>query len=240
MQVWPIFRHVVRTTITAPPGWWTKAEWWSAIGTVSAVAVALFGETIWAWLRRPKLDLSISVQRPDCVRTKFTDTTTGRIVADCYYFRVLVGNRGKRRAEDVEVYAERLEREEGGKFAAIVEFPPMDLVWSHVGKPLQSISPGLRKHCDLGYIALHEPVTPDELLDQMFDPTVSFCFTLEVKPNQGGWSIGVGTYRLHLALAAANVAKVQRRVLEIKFGGQWMEDETEMFEQGIQIRVVEA
>ncbi len=220
--------------IVKASGWWAKPEWWSAIGTVSAVIVALFGETIWAWFRRPKLDLSISVQRPDCVRTKLTDNA-GRIVADCYYFRVLVSNRGKRRAEDVELYAERLQQEENGKFNTVVAFPPMDLRWSHVGKPLQGISPGLHKHCDLGYIPL--PNELKEVVEIALYSTARFCFELEVKPNQGGWSIGAGTYRLHLAVAAAN-AEVQRRVLEIKFGGQWINDETEMFQKGIDIRPI--
>ena len=118
--------------------WWTKAEWWSAIGTVSAVVVALFAESVWAWLRRPKLDLSIQVARPDCMKTNFTDQT-GQVVADVYYFRLSIRNRGKRRAEDVEVYAERLEVSEEGDLKVVAEFPPMDLKWSHIGRPLQSI-----------------------------------------------------------------------------------------------------
>ena len=113
----------------------------------------------------------------------------------------------------------------------------MDLRWSHVGKPLQSISPGLKKHCDMGYIKQPKAATSDELIDQIFDPTVRFWFELEIKPNQGGWSIGAGTYRLHLAVGAAN-AHVRRRILTITFGGQWIEDEEEMFDRGIQIKVV--
>lgn len=179
--------------------------------------------------------MSISVRQPDCVRTTLTNQS-GQVSADCYFFRALVVNRGKRRAVDVELYAEKLERQEGGKFTPVAQFPPMDFKWSHVGKPLQSISPGLKKHCDIGYVA--QPIATDlrTALDQIFNPTVQFSFVLEVNANQGGWQIEAGTYRLHVALAAAN-AKVQRRVLEITFAGQWMDDEIEMFSQGIQVKI---
>jgi hypothetical protein len=117
------------------------AAWLSAIGTVLAVIVALFGETFWAWYRRPKLDLSIAVKRPDCVKTFLTDSTTGETVAPCYYFRLAVRNIGKRRAESVEVYTEMLESRTSAVYEPVVEFPPMDLRWSHIGRPLQDISP---------------------------------------------------------------------------------------------------
>lgn len=139
--------------------------------------VALFGETVWACIRRPKLDLSISVRQPDCVETTLTDES-GQVVADCYYFRVLVRNDGKRIAKDVELYAEKLEREEDGKFTPVVQFPPMDFRSSHVGRPLQSISPGLKKHCDLGYIAQPKATTSDELLDQI---VIQLCSLLRVR-----------------------------------------------------------
>ena len=68
---------------------------------------------------------------------------------------------------------------------------------------------------------------------------MKFQFELEVKPNQGGWSIEKGTYRLHIAIAATN-ALVKREVLEIKFSGEWIENEGEMFSRGIQIMRVAA
>jgi len=214
--------------------WWKNPEWWLAIGTVSAIVVALFGEIVWAWLRRPKLDLSIKIRRPDCVKTTLTDQND-RVLAEAYYFRLLVKNHGKRRAEDVEVYAEGLEMDENGEFKPVTEFPPMDLKWSHIGKPIQSIAPGLQKHCDLGYITFPKGGPVEQRISQVLGNS-TFSFDLEVKPNQGGWSIQRGTYRLHVAVAAAN-AKVQRRVLEIKFDGRWRSDEKAMFSEGISIQV---
>lgn len=238
LQTVPLVGTIVSAVRAA--AWWSKPEWWSALGTFSAATVALFvalfGETIAACIRRPKLDLSVAVDRPDCVRTKLTNPQTGEVVADCYYFRVMVSNRGSRRAEDVELYATMLEREIDGELTRVDGFPPMDLLWSHVRRPLQGISPGLQKHCDLGYI--RSPDGLKELVNPLFNPTAEFCFDLEVKPNLGGWSIGAGTYRLHLALAAANIAKAQKKVLEIKFNGRWLEDERAMFDEGINIRMV--
>jgi hypothetical protein len=79
-------RYIV-LTMPLPPKWMSDPNWWSAIGTISAVTVAIFGETFWAWLRRPKLDLSIRMSPPDCHKT-FLSTESGVVVADCYYFRV--------------------------------------------------------------------------------------------------------------------------------------------------------
>jgi hypothetical protein len=170
------------------------------------------------------------------VKTTLTDGT-GKVVAEAYYFRLLIKNSGKRRAEEVEVYAEKLEREDGKHFRTVDEFPPMDLKWSHVGRPLQSISPGLQKHCDLGYVSLPLHGLARRDVEQWLSAVSRFVFELEVRANQGGWDIGAGVYRLHVALAASN-ASVQRSILEIRFTGQWNNIEAQKFAQEIDIRVV--
>lgn len=164
------------------PPWWTKPEWWSAIGTISAVIVAIFAETIWTWLRRPKLELSICMKRPDCVKTPVRNAQ-GQQVGEAYYCRVLVSNNGKRAAENVEVNAERLECEDAGELTVIEEFPPMDLNWAHLGRPLQNIAPGIRNHCDLGHVFLPTTEMMDEVEALL---NLHFSFDLEVRPNQGG------------------------------------------------------
>ena len=96
--------------------------------------VAIFGALFWEWILRPRLVLSVRVERPDAVKTILTNTATGEKAADCYYFRIAVQNKGYRRAENVEVYAEELTREVHGLFQVVTDFPPMDLVWSHLGQ----------------------------------------------------------------------------------------------------------
>src|SRR5271168_4953053 len=135
-------------SIVLLPKWISNPSWWSAAGTIFAVTIALFGDTFWTWWRRPKLNLSIRMRRPDCNKT-FLSNSRGVVVADCYYFRVLVANGGKRRAHDVELHAERLEQRVNGKYEEVTSFPPMRLLWSHVLTPVEDISPGVRKHCDL-------------------------------------------------------------------------------------------
>jgi hypothetical protein len=51
------------------------------------------------------------------------------------------------------------------------------------------------------------------------------------------WFGAIGSYRLHLALAAGN-ARVQRRVLDITFSGRWNDDEAKMFTEEIQIQLL--
>lgn len=131
---------------------WAGVE---AIGTLLgvmvtsvAVIVALFGEGIRAWFRRPRLRILVESGPPDLVRipTKretqhlvpqksgppaLVKTTTA--AADTYYLRVRVKNTGQARAESVEVFAARLLRQSDGKFEEVSDFLPMTLKWAHRG-----------------------------------------------------------------------------------------------------------
>jgi hypothetical protein len=211
--------------------WYTIPDWWAAIGTISAVAYAIFHEWMLALWRRPKLEMSTAGAPPDCVKTTLTSQRTDEHLADRYHFRLRVKNTGQSTAENVEVYAERLERQgDNGGFKDVDGFPPMDLLWAHVGRSTQSISPGLSRHCELGFI------TGPKSWEEAVDGTAKFCFDLEVKPNQGGYEVGAGTYRLTVTRGASNV-KPQKKVIDLRFEGQWYPDESEMFSQGTQIKV---
>jgi hypothetical protein len=217
------------------PVWLSKPEWLSAIGTVSAVVIALFLETARTFWNRPRLELTIRMGRPDCMKTLISDHEN-RPIADCYWFRVMVHNRGRGRANRVEIHAERLDVVTEGSFGPVEEFPPMRLLWSHVRQPEQDISPGVRKHCDLGYIKLPRSLSVPQTADLMLGNGNRFTFELEVIPNHGGCEIGAGHYRLHLAMAAAN-GRVQRIVLGINYSGQWTPKEADMFADQIRINV---
>jgi hypothetical protein len=88
----------------------------------------------------------------------------------------------------------------------------------------------------LGYIALPRHRTVKQDADLVLGEENRLSFDLEVKPNQGGWDIGAGTYRLHVALASVSTS-VRRSVLRIYFSGQWTEDEERMFRDEIQIQI---
>jgi hypothetical protein len=129
----------------------------------------------------------------------------------------------------VELHAERLERQVDGRYQEVTKFPPMRLLWSHVLVPVQDISPGVRKHCDLGSIELKKGLSVEETVGLALGEENRLRFALEVKPNQGGWDIGAGTYRLHVVLSAAET-KGKSFVLQIIYNGRWKRDEARMFE----------
>jgi hypothetical protein len=93
-----------------------------ALATFLAVLVALFRESLFLRLRRPKLSVAIKPEPPDSQKTqmRFGDGTT----VPCYTFRLWVENGGKTTAERVQVFARRLlRRHANGSFRRPVSCP---------------------------------------------------------------------------------------------------------------------
>jgi hypothetical protein len=129
-----------------------------AAGTVGAVIVALFQDSWRRWMRRPKLETTAQINSPDCVKIPFeqkdpiTQQTMAR--ADAYYLRVRIQNNGKEAARNVKVYARSLRVYRNGAWTEIREFPPMNLIWSNLGRmylPLLGPDKTFR-HCDIAHI----------------------------------------------------------------------------------------
>jgi hypothetical protein len=221
-------------------------NWLIAIGTIALAIIAIFQDKIRSWLMRPKLDVLIVVSPPDCHKTTLASVTQdGRVTgkADCYYFRIRVKNSGNQRAELVEVFAaELLKQQADGSFKKMESFLPMNLFWTHIKRPFfDAISPGMEKHCDLGHVI--EPAKramfgreDNPKLDIPADKTI-FSFDLVVQPNTMSHLIPQGKYRLALQIAAANTEPI-KKTLEITLTGNWYDDETRMFSDGIGIRML--
>jgi hypothetical protein len=229
----------------------TLAQWAAASATLLAVLVALFKDEILRWWRRPALTVSIALQPPDCHKTKL-DYTVQRTAltfssADCYYLRLWVGNVGKTRAERVQVFAAKLfRRSADGTFKQVESFLPMNLRWSHGQQGLRGpeifadgISPEMGKHCDLGRVidpAHHENL--GEVLPNAIAGQSILALDLEVAPNTKSHLVPPGVYQLHLRVAAANCAPI-KRVLELTITGKWFADQTQMFSDGLGVRVID-
>ena len=120
---------------------WGNVSSWVAALVMSLVAlVALFKEEIVKRWRRPILDLSLRVTPPDCYKTESRYLRPGPRdnvpirgfgkwhVANCYYLRLWVDNRGKTRAERVQVFATKLHHlRADGKFVEDKHFLPLNL-----------------------------------------------------------------------------------------------------------------
>jgi hypothetical protein len=224
------------------------ATFLGVIATFLAVLVALFKEDVRSLWRRPVLKARILLAPPDCHKTELisVNQATGQILGrwPCYYFRIWVENTGIQRAEQVQVFAAGLSRRQAdGTFKQETQFLPMNLRWAHSqqrpGGPeifALGISPGMGKHCDLGHMPHPEMrrLTNESLPNVPADQTI-LSLDLEVAPIARSHLIAPGMYRLLLRLAAANSKPVEKTI-EINITGQWHDDETRMFSDGIGLR----
>src|SRR5258706_9144829 len=206
----------------APPTNWEAvtaiATAVAGIATLLAVAVALFNETFWRWVRRPILTGSVRRGAPDCHLTpvRISSEEPGIFHRDtAYWFRIWVENKGRGSAEQVEVFAARLlRRNDEGVFLEKPQFMPMNLLWTHTQEVYAPrISPQMGRHCEIGRVLKSNP--------QHFE------LLLVVAPYTQWHLLGPGTYRLELRIAAAN-AGPKRVTLEIIFAGGWNDDQDVM------------
>lgn len=215
------------------------------IGTVVGVLIGFFLNVFQSWILKPNLKLYYTHKgSADAMLLPIMRPKTGvqHLNGWVYYFRLRVKNEGRVSAKSVEVYAASLEGDSTDR-----KFIPMNLSWSH-GRSVEpsghrliyfpSISPKMEKHCDLGHInhpkfrhfkrASSLGIQPEE---------TDFQFDLMVEPSSLSDVITKGKYRLHLIVAAVN-AKPKQSVVEISLSGQWHEQESEMLEHGVTIKLI--
>ena len=88
------------------------AQWFGAAATFLAVIVALFKDSIREWRRKPKLIVTCENSPPCTVRTPLfvNEPRTGGLLwtGDSYWVRLKVENKGRSRAEKIQVSASNL------------------------------------------------------------------------------------------------------------------------------------
>jgi len=189
------------------------AAWLVAIGTLLLAVIAIFQDVVRAWILRPKLAVSASTQ-PPCSHANVTaiknKTSLEPDHVSGVYMRVKVENRGNSTARGVEVFAERLAKEQqDGSYRNVTAFDPMNLVWSHIGSPImEAIPPRMHKYCGLGRI--FDPQKrhhfPLQQINGVSPEQTVFEFDLQVKPFTKSHVVPPGKYRLYLTVGAANAA----------------------------------
>lgn len=223
----------------------TIAQWLGAIGTISAVAVALFKDEFLRWRRRPKLNISISLHPPDCHKTQLTvdehSIASSIRVLNCYYFRLWVRNDGRSRAERVEVFVAKIrQRNTKGSFEQLDNFLPMNLVWSAGSGGeriyIDGISPGMGKHCDIGHIidpTFRKFINSENSKSAVPNQTI-FSLDLEFKTNTLSHLLMPGSYQIDLLVAASN-ANPSIFTISLDLFGNWYPDESQMFAEGLKL-----
>ena len=177
-----------------------------AIGTIGAVAYALFRDLVVTPRRRPKLDLRFESTGNDQV---VVGTAAG---SDAAHVRLRVANReGKDTADDVVVIVTEVRRHE----QTMAEAKPigLPLTWSSTSPPLtvSSVHPGSQRHIDLVHVdwpAGAETQTTPLQLD------------LTPKPAGGQDILDPGTYEITVEIRARNADAICYAVL-VSWDGEW-------------------
>lgn len=222
-----------------------------AVGTCLAALVALFTVLYFEiWLPRrnvPDLDIEpIKMSSPDCFKISIKCLSISSKVerpVDSYFLRFRVINKGRKRAENVEVFASKLtkKRQDNDSYEEVVSFLPMHLTWSFYGEIfIPTLSPKMFRHCDIAHIinpknrhdcdgeAGHRPDVKDNETVLSFDTIV--------KPHTLSYLQEPGSYRLTVVVAANNSEPVER-CLEIDLSGTWSDEETDMLTNHVKIRL---
>jgi hypothetical protein len=161
--------------------------------------------------------------------------------ADCYTFRLRVDNKGRDRAERVQVYAAELyQRNASGQYLRVPNFLPLNLQWAHSSqdKPevfADVINPKMMRHCNLAHI-IHPKYNEafGHTRDEVDSSETTFVLYVEAEPNSKCHLLSRGEYRLELLIAASN-ALPKKTVLNIHLSGQWFDDANRMLSTGIGI-----
>jgi hypothetical protein len=213
----------------------TLAQWFAAVGTISAVLWVLFKDSI-LWWRKPRLVAASGKEIPWTHRTpiEVRDLNNGTLLwhGHCYYVRATVRNSGGTRAEKVQVQASKLAKlGADDKFADIQTFLPLNMKWSNsppggAATTLDGISPGMAALCDL--VSVCDPANPHQRRPAGLPPNTTVGqLQLEVAPLSNSDLLPPGTYRLTLRIAAANVQPIEK-IFQFKHTGVWLQDDAEM------------
>jgi hypothetical protein len=225
------------------------ADWFVAIGTIIIAIVAVFQDVIRNYFWRPELDVEFSMTHPDCHKTILTSGFPNNpIKMETYYFRLKIWNRGNKTAENVEVFAIKLEREQvTGRFEEDTDFVPSNFCWTYyeVNKPIKPffiplISPETYKYCTLAKVIDPEKRMMSKVENTNWKgvPEKNTILSFETTFPTASLSFlhPPGKYRLYMVVAAAN-AKPIEKVVEIDLKGEWYDDRQEMYNKGISIKI---
>jgi hypothetical protein len=198
--------HLHPTVGSAVDTWATVAV---AIGTIGAVAYALFRDVVVTPRRRPKLDLLFDTAGNDQV---IVGTAADR---DAASVRLRVANRaGKDTADDVVVMLTEYRRVAESE-TAVVETTPLGLplTWSGSSPPLTvaSVHPGSERHVDLLHI--DSPASNG-------NETLPLHLDVTPKPPGSRDVLEPGAYEISVEIRARNADAI-RYAIPVSWDGEW-------------------
>jgi hypothetical protein len=187
-----------------------------AIGTVGAVAYALFRDLFVVPRRRPQLDLRFDYTGNDQVVVG----TAGGFDAACVRMRV-ANREGKDTADDVVVMVTEVRRLDDSE-KAMAEATPigLPLTWSGSSPPLTvaSVHPGSERHIDLLHVDW--PARDEIDIGRKWSETVPLQLDLTPKPAGGQDMVHSGRYEVSVEVRARNADAI-RYAIPVSWDGKW-------------------
>jgi hypothetical protein len=194
----------------------TWATVFVAVGTVGAVAYALFRDLFVVPRRRPRLDVRFDRTGNDQVVVG----TAGRF--DAAHVRLRVANgAGKDTADDVVVMVTEVRQLEDSENATVEAQPiGLPLTWSGSNPPLTvaSVHPGSERHIDLVHVDW--PALDEIDIAREWSDTTPVQLDLTPKPAGGQEILDPGRYEISVEIRARNADAI-RYVIPVRWDGKW-------------------
>lgn len=220
------------------------SDWLVAIGTILLAIVAIFQDQIRKGWRHPLLNLNF-ITSPDCQKllSTYPISKTQQVETDTYYIRLRIENNGNEKAENVEVFAQKLMRKSAdGKYVTVKSFIPMNLFWSHINVVNLPILPShVYKNCDIFRVI--NPISrkaiffEDKTWENIDPARTILSFDTEVRTYSKNNLACCGTYQLHLIISSANSEPITK-IVEINLTGSWFDEEEKMFSEGLGVSIL--
>lgn len=178
--------------------------WWTAIGTLLALAIALGGAFIPAivrYLRRPKL----RIEYERC--SEFSST-----VNDKYWLRIPISNSGLEEAKNVEVFLEEFSKLSSEKTERISGIVPMRIKWCNTNNPSHpSIPQKSFRLLDLGSVDLNSKTkTEGDELQVLGFPSFTLGGEVHVESHA---PLAMGSFLLTVSISADGISPHQHKVV---------------------------
>jgi hypothetical protein len=190
----------------------------------------------------PDPRIEFKLEPPYCHKTFFRSkpNVQPQVEEPVFYFRFIMENRGKSRANRCEVVLENLWIYDASQTPIpYPNFSPVNMVWVGVGAtgPFVDINPRRRIFCDIGHISskrYQQQYEKEKLIDVLGYTGDDLRFLLDL--GQYFYSqpscFGPGRYILQVAFYSENAGS-QRFFFDISWSGRWRDSESEMFREAV-------
>lgn len=191
-----------------------------------ALFVPYFAEIIKIRCFAPRLNIRFAQTHPFCHLTRRGDDSP------VYYFRFKVLNEGRSQARFCEsVLNELWLADISGQFIRELNFSPINLNWSGLGKQFVGINPGRELFCDIGHISI--PLFQERAEQSQFyknNQELKFFFETPFRFFSQQDCVLPGKAKIKISLYSENAPKVEK-YFEISWSGKWEDKESAMFRE---------